>query len=677
MNSYRASIGLVCAALALVPALLVAQRGRENNPFPGGTNPDGSLRPTPPVARLFTQDAYTEYALLEPGSEEFRIRFLPEETRVGATELVNATRGGSEGTGIEVYDPRTGKPLKFTYQQEGSDPESHAIHATLPMPVPEGGVGRVLIYKTYKDPRTYMMHGDDIVWVRSLSGYRLGVLLPKGFAFISSNVAAQVTTTADGRLKLAFANPSGQSNPVTIHARRTAAVFPPRQDADMFFDDIKTLYDLDSPESGRIRVEQIYSDYRRGETAKLDTLAYLPLQDLKAIDLDTGKAFVTLREPQGRPEQGRGTTTGTVVKLDVPIVDDKQSAHIKLTGTIADGSYKVVNGDLVFDRTLRGLRNTVLLPAGWEVAAVSQSGTIGTYQNRAFVALINLNSEAAPSLNYRDGGAYRVTIHARRANAPAPSQPRADRGVLGLWRQSKPAFGIYAPNENPGPRGEGPRKAVYTREGGEKLAANPLYDFVFLNLEGAYDADAIKAIADGLRVPAAVGRKTLIVRIPSIDADGAAVAKRRVKEAFDLGADGVTVPHVTGVEQAKEAIGFFREAKANVWSPANPRGDKIAMLMLEDPTAVTQAARVADLSGYSILACGIGSLAQALGGDRAGAEAGTQRVLAEAKRAKLVDMLTFTAQDAEKRVKEGFLALLTQGPNADEAIKVGRAAAGR
>jgi hypothetical protein len=40
-------------------------------------------------------------------------------------------------------------------------------------------------------------------------------------------------------------------------------------------------------------------------------------------------------------------------------------------------------------------------------------------------------------------------------------------------------------------------------------------------------------------------------------------------------------------------------------------------------------------------------------------------------------MLTFNAQDAEKRVKEGFLALLTQGQAADDAIKVGRAAAGR
>ncbi len=303
----------VVLTVAVVPAWLAAQRGRGgDNPFPGGTNPDGSLRPTRPVTQLFTQDAYTEYAILAPGSEAFRIKFLPEETRAGATELVNATRGGSEGSDIAVFDPRTGKPLKFTYQEEGAD--THAIHAQLPIPVPAGGVGRVLIYKTYKDPRTYMMHGDDIVWVRSLSGYRLGVLLPKGFAFISSNVAAQLTTSVDGRLKLAFANPSGQSNPVTIHARKTTAAFAPRNDADMFFDDVKTLYDLDTPESGRVRVEQIYSDYRKGDKAKLDSLAYLPLQELKVIDLDTAKAFAPSKDG-----------ASTVVKLDVPIADDTQS----------------------------------------------------------------------------------------------------------------------------------------------------------------------------------------------------------------------------------------------------------------------------------------------------------------------------------------------------------------
>ena len=382
-----------CAA-SLVLVVVAAQRGGGDNPFPGGTNPDGSLRPTAPLARLFTQDAYTEYAILEPGSESFRIRCLPEETRAGATELVNATRGGSEGSGIEVYDPRTGKPMPFTYEQDPDDSETHAVHATLPIPVPRGGIGRVLIYKTYKDPRTYTMHGDDIVWVRSLSGYRLGVLLPKGFAFLSSNVAAQLSTTSDGRLKLAFANPSGQSNPVTIHARRTAAAFTPTSGADVFFDDVKTLYDLDTPESHRIGVDQSYSDYRLGTKAVLDSLSYLPLQDLKVTDLDTAHALT--------PVKAGATTT---VALEVPIANDKQSAHLRITGSLIDPGYTTERGALVFSRTMKGLRNTVLLPAGWDVSAVSQSATIGQVNGRAFVALVNLNEE----------NQYGVRIRATRA----------------------------------------------------------------------------------------------------------------------------------------------------------------------------------------------------------------------------------------------------------------------
>jgi hypothetical protein len=239
-----------------------------------------------------------------------------------------------------------------------------------------------------------MMNGDNIVWVRSLSGYRLGVILPRGFAFISSNVAAQLTTLEDGRLKLMFANPSGQSNPVTVHARKTSAVFTPLKTADMFFDDIKTLYDLDAPESHLIKIDQSYSDYRKGARAKLDSLSYLPLPDAKVLDLDTAKPFVL--EKDGNAAWAR---------LEVPITDDRQSVHIRITGTLTDSGYKVEAGDLVFDRTLHGLRNTILLPAGWEVAGASQSGTIGTYQGRAFLSLINLNAE----------NQYRVVIRARRA----------------------------------------------------------------------------------------------------------------------------------------------------------------------------------------------------------------------------------------------------------------------
>lgn len=267
----------------------------------------------------------------------------------------------------------------------------------------------------------------------------------------------------------------------------------------------------------------------------------------------------------------------------------------------------------------------------------------------------------------------------------AEAQTKHKNAVIDVWMQGKTAFGVFVPNENPapprspgeaGPRGP-VRRPVYTKEGGEKLAVNALYDYVFLNLEGSYDAAAVKAIADGLRSPKAVGRKALIVRIPTIERDGTDAARVRIQQAFDSGADGVTIPHVRNVEEAKLALGFFKEANVDIWSQQNPKGEKLAMLMIEDAGALAQVRAFADLEGYSILACGIGSLTQALGGNRELAEAGNQRILVETKRVRLVNMLTAVPGDVEKRVREGFTALLAQGPTADETIKRGRAAAGR
>ena len=392
-----------------------------------------------------------------------------------------------------------------------------------------------------------MMNGEDIVWVRSLSGYRLGVLLPKGFAFISSNVAAQLATTADGRLKLAFANPSGQSNPVTIHARKTPRRSSRAATTDMFFDDIRTLYDLDTPETGRISVEQTYSDYRKGDTAKLDTLSYLPMTDVKAVDLDTAKAFVT-------SEQGNAT----VVKLDVPIVDDKQSAHIRLTGTVADGSYKVVNGDLVFERTLRGLRNTDIVAVG---LARDRGVAVGHHWNlpepRVRVAH---QPERGKQLQ---GGDSRAAIRLRsriRASFSVTS-----RRFYDLWARGKTAFGIYAPNENPGPRGQGPA-GPFTRRPAAKSS---------------------RRTSLRLRVPESRRRRTTPTpskRSPTGCAAGrdrpedphrADPTNRRRRRgrhegarqgSFDLGADGVTI-RISPESRRHQAIGFFERPRRTCGPP--------------------------------------------------------------------------------------------------------------
>jgi hypothetical protein len=270
------------------------------------------------------------------------------------------------------------------------------------------------------------------------------------------------------------------------------------------------------------------------------------------------------------------------------------------------------------------------------------------------------------------------------------AQGKHQNAVIDLWMEGKPAFGVFVPNENaPPPRPPRPEgapdagsaqggarpKPLYTRAGGEKLAANPLYDFVFLNLEGSYDGAAVKAIAEGLRSSGVQSRKTLIVRIPAFH-DEPDQARNRVREIFAAGGDGVTFPHVQSLDEARRILEIFQQERIDVWSTVSPKGEKLAMLMIEDPVALAQVTELANLKGYSILACGIGSLTQALKGDRAGAEAGTQKVLAETKRVRLVNMLTATTADVEQRVKQGFLAILAQGQNADQAITMGRALAG-
>ncbi|MEZ5417547.1 MAG: aldolase/citrate lyase family protein [Vicinamibacterales bacterium] len=249
--------------------------------------------------------------------------------------------------------------------------------------------------------------------------------------------------------------------------------------------------------------------------------------------------------------------------------------------------------------------------------------------------------------------------------------------ALDLWAAGKTAFGVFVPDENPAPRGPNRGPAVYTKAGGEALAKNPLIDFVFLNLEQRYDRDAVMAISEGLGKRGTPGRKLMLVRIPSLHDAGPQVTGQRIKEILAMGADGVTLPHVENLDQARQAVSLFADARANVWSAANPSGDVVAMLMLEDPGAVAQAAQIADIGGYSVLACGIGSLTGALKGDRAAAEKGNQEILAETTRAKLVNMLTASAGDVAQRVKEGFGALLAQGRDTDEVIRLGRAAAGR
>jgi hypothetical protein len=331
-------------------------------------------------------DDYTEYNLLDPASHQFHIVYYLNQRQVGATTLLNQTRSGSEGSDISVSDPQTGAPLKFEYKTGAElnaagesgrlTPEEHYIRAFLPRPVPEGGEGRVRIEKTYLDDKSYYTQGEEIVYARSLGIGRNAIVLPKGYVAGSSNVAAQVTALPDGRVKFTFENINGYAADVQIHGRKStvavAALYPV---VERSFDFAKTLYDLGDPAKHEIAVRHEYVETRPGSQSTPQFLTQHTLTGLAMTDMDTGKSL---------------TGTGSSIALAAPIAGDRQSAHIRIAGQEIDPNYALEGGQLAWRLTMNEPRATVLLPAGWEVTALSAPATVATGRDgRVTIQLYN------------------------------------------------------------------------------------------------------------------------------------------------------------------------------------------------------------------------------------------------------------------------------------------------
>ena len=121
---------------------------------------------------------YTRYELLAPGSGKFRIRYEVWATTPGAGYFFNPIRKGSVASDEAVLDRATGAPLRFeeidgpTARASGfaqADTGTRYLRIELPRPVPNDGVSRILIDKTYYDPKSYYQEGGELVFARSLT----------------------------------------------------------------------------------------------------------------------------------------------------------------------------------------------------------------------------------------------------------------------------------------------------------------------------------------------------------------------------------------------------------------------------------------------------------------------------------------------------------------------------
>ncbi len=364
----------VAAAVGLA-ALLIAAPAAQQTPFN-------------------THDDYTEYNLLGPATHQFHIVYYLTQRQVGAETVLNQTRSGSAGSDISVTDPRTGRPLMFEYktgaelmaagERSGLNAQEHYIRAFLPRPVPEGGEGRVRIEKTYLDDKSYFTQGEDVVFDRSLGIGRNAIVLPPGYTLVASNVAGQVMALPDGRMKVAFENVNAYAAAVVVRGRKTgASVVSSLKVVERAFDFSKTLYDLQAPETHGVAVRHEYTETTPGARSRLTFLSRHSLVELAVTDVDLGQALEVVAEAGGR-----------AAVLKQPIVNPSESVRIRVSGIEQNSTYRVEGGELLWEKTLYEPRTSILLPAGWDVMAVSVPATVSTTrEGRVAVQVYNTRLE--------------------------------------------------------------------------------------------------------------------------------------------------------------------------------------------------------------------------------------------------------------------------------------------
>jgi hypothetical protein len=378
----KVRVSMLAAVVAMIPAL---------------------VEPQTPAQTV--QDEYAVYDLLAPASGTFKTIYEVAVTSSGATEFRD--RIGSGLTPVAASDDgavdlMTGAALKFAVERD-------ALHIQLARAVAaDGGQARLRITKTYRDPVSYRADANALVFSRRIPLPRTAILLPAGYQLLECTMPSQVLTDPDGRLRISFMNqmPGDQTlliraslGALTGVAARPKALTnarsweaPPSQGpterarlTERAYQDRDIVYFLQQPETHAFSLYHDYTEAREGidkylnvvRTGSsvsnpsgriLDTGQLLPAEiltgaQLKAAGVDPGGESIA-------PDQ-------QVVVTRFPAVKKGQSLRLRLAETYtAPQSYRFDGDELTFERSLGRPRNSVVLPRGWYLTALSIPGVI-------------------------------------------------------------------------------------------------------------------------------------------------------------------------------------------------------------------------------------------------------------------------------------------------------------
>lgn len=376
-----------------------------------------SAQEAAPAAAMQTQtDEYTRYELLSPESASFAIRYEVTATTAGAKYYFNPIRKGSVASGESVLDAMTGEQLRFEVVSgpdavkdplmKGEDPSVDYIKVHLARPVPPEGQARLLILKTYKDPKSYYQEGDAIVFKRSLSIPRNSVVLPAGYELVACNLPSQVLAEPGGRIAISFLNGTGAEAPLVVKGKlgaRTGAAAAPRAPgsaksweapfegetererlSERAHQDREIVYFLGQPETHSFRLYHDYTESHQGVDKYFNVVRTgSKVSEPSAYLLDTGEKLET-KIMTGAQLLAAKTDVGEpvdaaaqVVVIPFSPVKAGQSVRLRISETYtAPASYRLEGDELVFDRSLGRPRNAVVLPEGWYLLNSSIPATV-------------------------------------------------------------------------------------------------------------------------------------------------------------------------------------------------------------------------------------------------------------------------------------------------------------
>jgi hypothetical protein len=218
-----------------------------------------------------------------------------------------------------------------------------------------------------------------VIFDRGLGIRANAVVLPPGYELVASRTPGIAGTLPDGRTKVSFLNDRDDSLAVRVVGRRTATPAAPPSGNHRAEQDREITYWLLDPATHQFRIshdftvdtpgqQYVHSFVRAGST----------VSGAEVWDIDAGVQLETYNVT-GADVNALGFYGNTYAADQVVVqselldeVAEGESTRVRVIETYTDAERYYMDGDeLVWDRSLGRPYNTVKLPPGWMLTAVS------------------------------------------------------------------------------------------------------------------------------------------------------------------------------------------------------------------------------------------------------------------------------------------------------------------